>query len=105
MSPLYSHRATVYSGPCDGQSNSMADETHIQSDGSLRRRGHPVPVYALASSFLHLGTHVHFTRRVFGSKDWTVRDSGGEFDLYRPNCNYSGWPGLSNPILYYRILK
>jgi len=80
----------------------MADGTTIEADGSLRHGGRPVSIHALASSFLALGTHVHFTRRVFGSKNWTVRDSGGEFDLYRPNCNYSGWPGLTNPVLYYR---
>lgn len=79
----------------------MADGTHIEANGSLSRRGHSVDIHALASSFLPLGTHVHFTRRVFGSKNWTVRDSGGEFDLYRPNCNYSGYPGLTNPELYY----
>jgi 3D (Asp-Asp-Asp) domain-containing protein len=98
---LESHRATVYSGPCDGQSNVMADGTHINPDGSLEHNGKHVSSFALASSFLRLGTHVHFTRRVFGNKNWTVRDTGGEFDLYRPNCNYSGWPGLTNPTLYF----
>lgn len=79
----------------------MADGTHIEANGGLVRNGKAVNVHALASSFLPLGTHVHFTRRVFGSQDWTVRDTGGEFDLYRPNCDYTGWPGLTNPTLYY----
>jgi hypothetical protein len=105
MSPVYAHQETVYSGPCDGQSNHMADGTQIEANGELRRRGRPVNIHALASSFLPIGTHVRFTRRVFGVKDWWVHDTGAEFDLYRPNCNYSGWPGLDNVVLKYRIVK
>jgi len=81
----------------------MADGTQIQSNGSLRYGGRRVDNHVLASSFLPLHTHVVFTRQVFGKRTWIVRDSGGEFDLYRPNCNYTGWPGLTNPVLYYRI--
>lgn len=102
--PLESHQSTVYSGECDGQSNIMADGTQIESDGSLRWHKEVVTTDAIASSFLPLGTKVQFTRPVFGAREWTVRDSGGEFDLYRPNCNYSGWPGLINPKLRYRVL-
>lgn len=83
----------------------MSDGTHIEGDGSLTHHGRHIDVHAIASSFLHAGTHVHFTRRVFGVKDWYVHDSGAPFDLYRPNCNYSGWPGLTNPTLYYRIVR
>lgn len=104
LGPLQSHRATVYSGHCDGQSNSMADGTHLAEDGQLYHRGRHVDIHALASSFLPLGTRIRFARKVFGSTDWTVRDSGGAFDLYRPNCNYSGWPGLNNLVLYYRVI-
>jgi len=101
--PLQSHRATVYSGPCDGQSNVMADGTRIDGAGNLWHGGRRVDDHALASSYLPLGTQVRFTRRVFGSRDWTVRDSGGEFDLYRPHCDWAGWPGLTNPTLTYRV--
>lgn len=81
----------------------MADGTTIAGTGKLYKEGRQVDIHALASSFLPLGTHVHFTRRVFGSQNWTVRDSGGEFDLYRPNCNYTGYPGTTNPVLYYTV--
>lgn len=110
LGALESHIATVYSGACDGQSNVMADGTTIDSAGRLwhrRSNGHGVEQvdnHVLASAFLPLGTRVRFTRKVFGAKIWTVRDSGGAFDLYRPNCDYSGWPGLTNPTLsYHRI--
>jgi hypothetical protein len=103
--PVQSHRATVYSGPCDGQGTVMADGTRIDGAGNLWHGGHRVSDDALASTFLPLGSHVRFTRRVFGSRDWTVRDSGGAFDLYRPNCNWTGWPGLTNPVLTFRVVK
>lgn len=103
LGPMQHHVATVYSGPCDGQSNSMADGTTIDGAGHLWHRHRRVDDHALASSFLRVGTRILFTRKVFGAREWTVRDSGGSFDLYRPNCDYSGWPGLNNPSLSYRI--
>lgn len=80
----------------------MADGTHIEANGSLVRNGKPINVHVLASSFLALGTHVHFTHRVFGSENWTVRDTGGEFDLYVPNCKFGRW---NNPRLYYTTFQ
>jgi hypothetical protein len=102
---LGSHRATVYSGPCDGQGTVMADGTRIDGAGHLWHSGHRVSDDALASTFLPLGSHVLFARRVFGSRGWTVRDTGGAFDLYRPNCNYAGWPGLQNPVLTFSVTR
>lgn len=104
LGPLQHHVTTVFSGPCDGQSNHMADGTSIDGAGQLRRRGKHVDEHVLASSFLPLGTRIRFSRAVFGVRIWIVRDSGGAFDLYRPNCDYSGWPGLSNPMLYFRVI-
>lgn len=105
LSPVQSHRATVYSGPCDGQGTVMADGTTIDGAGNLWHGGRRVSDDAIASTFLPLGAHVRFTRRVFGSTSWTVRDSGGAFDLYRPNCDYAGWPGLTNPTLTFRVVR
>lgn len=95
----HAHRATVYSGACDGQSNIMADGTTIQPDGSLRHHGVRVDDHVLASSTLPLGARIRFTHKVFGSRFWTVRDTGGAFDLYRPNCAFGRW---GNPTLTYQ---
>lgn len=95
----HTHQATVYSGACDGQTNIMADGTRIIADGSLRHHGRRVNNHVLASSFLPLGTIIRFTHKVFGARLWTVRDSGGAFDLYRPNCRFGRW---NNPTLTYQ---
>lgn len=83
----------------------MADGTIINQDGSLSFHGKHVDDHVLASSFLAPHTRIRFTRKVFGSTDWIVRDSGASFDLYRPNCDYAGWPGLTNPVLSYRVMR
>lgn len=103
LGPVEEHRATVYSGECNHQSNHMADGTKImEPGGALFHDGKPVDIHALASSYIPVGTRIKFDLKVFGSRYWTVRDSGGEFDLYRPDCNYSGSPGLTNPRLRFR---
>ncbi len=91
LGPEQHHTATVYSGPCDAQSTIMADGTSIYS---------PRAQHSLASMFLRLGTRIRFDRRVFGSRWWTVRDTGGTFDLYVPDCAFGSW---NNPLLGYRI--
>ena len=101
--PPQFHIATVYSGECDGQTDKMADGTTIDERHGgilIDRHGKHVDSHALASNFLPLGAHIRFSHPVYGSTEWTVRDSGGAFDLYVPKCRYGSW---GNPNLEYRV--
>ncbi len=84
-------RATVYSGPCDGQTTVLADGHSIYN----------APGHWIASTFLRLGTRIRFTRPVFGATDYTVRDTGGYFDVYVPDCKFGSW---NNPSLSFRVI-
>lgn len=89
---------THYSGPCDGQNTVFADGHSIYDpriDKHVIASASAIPMHAI----------VRFDRPVYGSRVWTVRDSGGYADLYRPDCNYGpGWPGDANPRIGFRII-